>query len=463
MKGIMDMAYTKNMTEGKPFPIIFAYFVPVLCSAVFQQLYSIIDTIVVGKGIDDMALAAVGATGGISFFIFGFIMGLGSGMAVLMAQAYGAGDYDRLRKTITMGVISCGIVGIAMMVISIAVMRPLLVLLNTSEVIIDDAFLYIVMILAGIPLMLAYNCLGAVLNALGDSRTPLIAVLISSGVNIFLDILFIMGFHMGVEGAALGTLIAQGCAGIFCFFKVKKISFVHLRRKDWKPDIRLILDEFRIGVPVAFMNSVTAVGGLLLQYFVNDLGVNYTAAYSACIRLTEFMMQPCSAVGFTMSTYAGQNLGARKIGRIWEGLKCSSYLAIAIALIAGLLLLIIPGQLASLMLSDSQNISLSIGYLRICGGMMWSISFLFLVRNTLQGMGYTMVPMFSGFLELVSRVIAVIWLTPYLGYTAVAIAEVSAWTSAFILNGVCLLIRLRKLRIKSEDGMSIAQSTSGAE
>lgn len=439
------MAYTKNMTEGKPFPLIFAYFIPVLCSTLCQQLYSIIDTIVVGKGIDDMALAAVGSTGGITFFIFGFIMGLGSGMAVLMAQAYGSGNYERLRKTITMGFISCGIVGLIIMVLSIAFMRPLLLLLNTSEVILGDALLYVIMILAGIPLMLAYNCLSAILSALGDSRTPLVAVLISSGVNIVLDIFFIIICKMGVEGAALGTLIAQTCSGIFCFLKVKKITFIHLRKEDWMPDMPLIMEEFRVGVPVAFMNSVTAVGCLLLQYFVNKLGVNYTAAYSACSRITEFMMQPCAAAGMTMSTYAGQNLGAGKVDRIKQGLRSSFGIAVALALITAALLLFVPQQLTSLMLSDSENIGLAVGYLRICGSMMWAISFLFLTRNTLQGMGFTVVPMVSGFLELASRVIVVIWLAPKLGYTAIAVAEVSAWTSAFALNGIYLLIKLKKL------------------
>ena len=439
------MAYTKNMTEGKPFPLIFAYFVPVLCSTLCQQLYSIIDTIVVGKGIDDMALAAVGSTGGITFFIFGFIMGLGSGMSVLMAQAYGSGNYERLRKTITMGMVSCGIVGLMIMVVSMVFMRSLLILLNTSELILSDALLYVMMILAGIPLMLAYNCLSAILSALGDSRTPLIAVLISSGVNIVLDIFFIIVCKMGVEGAALGTLIAQTCSGIFCFLKVRKITFIRLKKSDWALDLPLIWEEFHVGVPVAFMNSVTAVGCLLLQYFVNKLGVNYTAAYSACSRITEFMMQPCAAAGMTMTTYAGQNLGAGRVDRIKQGLRSSFGISVALAVITAAMLLFLPHQLASLMLSDAENIDLAVGYLRICGMMMWSISFLFLTRDTLQGMGFTMIPMVSGFLELAARVIMVIWLAPKLGYTAIAIAEVSAWTWALLLNSGYLFVKLRKL------------------
>lgn len=440
------MAYTKNMTEGKPFPIIFAYFVPILCSTIFQQLYSIVDTIVVGKGIDDMALAAVGATGSITFFIFGFIMGLGSGMAVLMAQAYGAENYEHLRQTITMGFISCGAVGIGVMVLSMIAVKPVLILLNTSPIILDDALLYIMIIIGGIPLTLAYNCLSAILSALGDSRTPLIAVIISSVINVILDVLFIMIFHMGVEGAALGTLIAETCSGIFCFVKVRKIPFVHLKKTDWKFDIQLIFEQFKIGIPVAFMNSVTAVGCLLLQYFVNLFGVNYTAAYSACSRITQFLIQPSTAVGMTISTYAGQNLGAGKIGRIFKGLKEAFKITATITVISSLFLILAPRFLASLILSEAVIIDLSIDYLRICGIMMWSISLLFLVRNTLQGMGFTVIPMVSGFLELAARVVIILLLASRFGYPAIAIAEVTAWFSAFLLNGSYLWIKLRKLR-----------------
>lgn len=444
------MAHTKNMTEGKVFPIIFAYFVPVLCSTIFQQLYNVIDTIIVGKGIDDMALAAVGATGGIAFFIFGFIIGLSNGMSVLMAQAYGAGNYKQLRKAITMGVVSGGVIGLIIMVVSILTVRPVLVLLNTDKLILDNAVLYIVIILAGIPLMLMYNTLSAILNALGDSKTPLIAVVISSVINVVLDIFFIVGLGMGVDGAAIATLIAQFCSAIFCFMKVKKIPFIRLEKEDWKMNFSLIKEEFKIGIPVAFMNSVTAVGGLILQFFVNDLGVHYTAAYSACLKITGFMMNPCSAVGVTMSTYAGQNLGAGKIDRIKEGLRKGAGLSLTLAAITGALLIFVPSGLASLMLSDPVNIGLSVDYLRICGVMIWSVSLLFMVRGTCVGMGYTIIPMFSGFMELAARFLAVIVLAPRIGYYAIAIAEVSAWSSAFLLNLVYLIIKLRKLRKKEK-------------
>ncbi|MBQ6888913.1 MAG: MATE family efflux transporter [Lachnospiraceae bacterium] len=440
------MAHTKNMTEGKPFPIIFAYFIPVLCSTIFQQLYSIVDTIIVGKGIDDMALAAVGSTGAITFFIFGFIMGLGSGMAVLMAQAFGAGNYENLRKTITMGFLSCGFVAVIIMLLSMIVVKPVLVLLNTSPLILEDAILYITIIILGIPLTLLYNCLSAILSALGDSKTPLVAVVISTIINVVLDIAFIMGLHMRVEGAAIATLIAQFCSAIFCYMKLRKVPFVHLKKEDWKLDIKLIFTQFKIGIPVAFMNSVTAIGCLLLQYFVNLFGVNYTAAYSACSRITQFLMQLSSAVGMTISTYAGQNLGAGKIERIRQGLKEASKITIIITIFSSMCLIFAPRFLASIILTDPEIIDLSINYLRICGVMMWAIGFLFLVRSTLQGMGATVVPMISGFLELAARVLMILLLASRVGYPGIAIAEVTAWLSAFLLNGVFLIIKLRKLR-----------------
>lgn len=440
------MAYTKNMTEGKPFPIIFAYYIPILCSTIFQQLYSIVDTIIVSKGIDDMAMTAVGASGSITFFIFGFIMGLGSGMAVLMAQAYGAGNYEHLRKTITMGFVSCFAVGILVMLLSAAFVRPLLLALNTPAEIMDAALLYVLIIIWGIPLTLIYNCLGAILNALGDSRTPLVAVIISTIINVALDILFIVGFGMGVEGAAIATLIAQSCSGIFCYLKIRKIPAVHLKKEDWKLDIKLVLEQFKIGVPVAFMNSITAIGCLLLQYFVNVLGVAYAASYSACSRITQFLFQPSSAVGSAISTYAGQNLGAGKIDRITQGIKAAAKISATITVIASALLIFAPRLLASIILTEPQYIDISVNYLRISGIMMWSIAFLFLVRSTLQGMGFTIVPMVSGFLELAARVVMILLLVDYLGYTAIVIAEVTAWFSAFVLNGGHLFIKMKKLK-----------------
>lgn len=439
------MAYTQNMTEGKPFPIIFRYFVPILCSCLLQQLYSIVDTIIVGKGIDDLALAAVGATGSICFFVFGFIMGLGSGMSVLVAQAYGAGDEARVRKSIAMGIVSTGAVALVIMAAGIVWMRPLLRLMHTSDVILEDAIRYIVLILAGIPLTLLYDCFASTLNALGDSRTPLVAVLISTVVNIVLDLLLIIVCHMGVAGAAIGTLIAQGVAGGFCFLRLRRISFLRFSRSDWRIDMGLIWQEVSVGIPVAFMNSVTAIGTIVVQYFVNGLGVAYTAAYSACDRLVGLMMQPCAAAGMAMSTYAGQNFGAKKIGRIVEGLKNSFWLSVTLALLGIVFLCGFPAQLAGWMLSDPEYIALCVVFLRICGGMMWSISFLFLVRSTCQGMGFTMVPMTSGFLELAARVAATVLLTPKMGYNAIAIAEVSAWTSALLLNGGYLWWKLHRL------------------
>lgn len=449
------MAYTKNMTVGKPFPIIFGYFIPVLCSTIFQQLYSMVDTIIVGKAINDMALAAVGATGAITFFIFGFIMGLGNGMAVLMSQAFGSGDYSYLRKTITMGFISCGFVAVVVAGISLVVIKPVLVMLNTSSIILDDALLYVSIIILGIPLTLVYNCLSGILSALGDSRTPLIAVIISSIINVVLDIVFIVIFGMGVEGAAFATLIAQVLSGVFCFIKVKKIPYVHLKKEDWKLDFSLIWNQFRIGVPVAFMNSVTAIGCLILQYFVNILGVNYTAAYTACSKVTQFMTYPGTAVGAAMSVYAGQNLGAGEIGRIKEGIKCSSKITLVITAFTSAFLIFAPRAMASVVLTDPEIIELSVNFLRISGAMGWSISMLFVVRNALQGMGFTVVPMISGFLELAARVIAVLAFSSALGYTSIAIAETSAWCSAFLLNGIFLLIKLKKLQKEKEKELQV--------
>ena len=290
-----------------------------------------------------------------------------------------------------------------------------------------------------------YNCLSAILGSLGDSRTPLIAVIIASIINVVLDIAFIMGLGMGVEGAAIATLIAQVLSGVFCFIKLRKIPYIYLKKEDWRLDFSLIWSQFRIGVPVAFMNSVTAVGCLVLQYFVNQFGVNYTAAYTACSKVAQFMTYPGTAVGAAMSVFAGQNLGAGEIGRIKEGIKCSTQITLVITAFTSAFLIFAPRAMAAIVLSDPMIIELSVDFLRISGTMGWSISMLFVVRNALQGMGFTVVPMISGFLELAARVIAILALASSLGFAAVAIAETSAWFSAFVLNGVFLFIKLKKL------------------
>ncbi|MCR4650432.1 MAG: MATE family efflux transporter [Lachnospiraceae bacterium] len=440
------MASTRDMTEGRTFPIIFAFFIPVLGSTLCQQLYNIVDTIVVGKGVGDMALAAVGATGAITFFMYGFIFGLGSGMGVLMSQRFGAGDYNGLRKSITMGILTNGITGITIALLGMIFMRSILEALNTSELLMHDAMLYIIIILCGTPISLFYNCYAAILSSLGDSRTPLMAVLLSSGVNIVLDIVLVIVVGMGVEGAAIGTLLAQICAGVFCYIKVKSIEVAGISREDWIIDTGVIKQMFSIGVPIAFMNSITAIGVLVLQFFVNAFGVQYTAAYSAGGRIVEFAMQPCAAAGMSLSTFAGQNLGAKKIDRIMRGLGDGVILASALAVISGILLFFFPEQIVSRMLTDKEIIALAVPYLKICGSMMWAISFLFLVRDTLQGMGKTFVPMLSGILELIARVVVVFLFSESLGFKAIALSETAAWVGAFILNGVFLVIELKRLK-----------------
>lgn len=437
------MAKVKNMTSGKPMTIILAYFWPVLCSTLFQQCYSLIDSIVVGKGIGDDALGAVGASGSIMFFIFGFIMGMASGIAIMVSQSFGAENYAKLRKSITMGFITCGSVALLIMCVGLACIRPLLIVLKTDSTILDDALLYIVIIIVGIPLTFLYNYFGQILNALGDSKTPFLAVVVASGINVVLDIAFIMVVGMGVEGAALATLIAQFCSAIFCFNQLRKIPFLKLSKKDWIINFSTIKDIIKIGVPVAFMNSITAIGAIVLQYFVNGLGLAYMSAYAACSKITQFMSQPSTAVGMTMNTYAGQNYGAGSYDRIKRGLFDGAKLSFIITVIGTVMLVGFPQALSKIMLSDAFNIKISSEYLVINGVMLWSLCFLFLVRSTCQGMGFTFVPMISGILELVARVGVVIIFIDRFQFSAIAAAGTTAWFAALVLNGVYLFIILR--------------------
>lgn len=421
------------MTEGKPLQLIVSFFIPLLLGNVFQQLYNIVDTIVVGKGINDQALAAVGSTGSIHFFIFGFVIGLTNGISILMAQAFGAKEYDRLCRVITMSVVLCFTVAIIMTVISFFGARWFLIRLKTPPEILDNALIYIRIIFIGIIVTVANNMCVSLLRALGDSRTPLIAIAGASLLNLVLDLILIMGFKTGVEGAAYATVFAQFCSVLFCISRLRKIDVLRFKKDHWILDYSLIGKLFKMGIPVAIMNSITAVGGMVLQYFVNILGASYTAAYSACMKLLVFFEQPGMNMGFTISTFAGQNLGAKKVERIGIGLRKCLMISTGINIVLGAFLILIPEKLASIMLSDPEIIAHSKEFLPIGGMCLWILGFLFIFRSASQGMGHTIIPMLSGILEFALRISVVLIVRKSLGFSGIAISEVSAWTGAAIM------------------------------
>lgn len=443
------MTNTRDLTNGKVSKIIFSFFMPMLMTNLLQQLYSFADTAIVGKGLGDNALAAVGNMSSMTFLIIGFSMGMTNGFSVIIAHNYGARDYKTLRKDIGSSVRLSGFIAVILTLLSVAFLNKIMAALHTPEAIMHDSLVYGYIIFGGLTATIAYNLCSCILRAMGDSRTPFIAIIISTAVNIVLDCVFIFVIGTGVEGAAIATIISQVVSAAICYFQLRRIEIIRMTKDDMKPDISISSQLLKNGLPMACMNSITAVGCMVVQYFVNDLGVAYTSAYSACSRYINMFMLPGVTAGYTMSAFTSQNYGAGQFSRIKEGLHTCLIIAFAAYLTLGSVMFFFPEMLAGIMLNSDETISLAASFLPVCGVMLFAVDFLFVYRNCVQGMGRPMIPMCSGILEMAIRISVIILLIPRFGFIATAVAEVSAWSGALILNMTAYEVLIRRNAKKS--------------
>ena len=315
----------RDMTVGTPWKIILNFTIPIVIGNIFQQFYSMVDTVIVGKFVGTKALAAVGSTGTIGFLILGFLMGLTAGFTVLTSQRFGAGDMPGMRKTVGSAAVLSVIVSVVMTVISMAFMKPLLILMNTPEDIFQDAYKYIMIICAGIFTQVMYNLLAGILRALGNSKTPLYFLLFSAALNIVLDLVLIIVFHLGAAGAAYATVIAQGVSALLCLiYIIKKVPILKLDRWDFKLDGHLVRQQLAIGFPMALQYSITAIGAMMVQAALNVLGSVHVAAFTAANKIEQVVTQVYVALGTTMATYCAQNMGAGKVKRISRGFRATT-------------------------------------------------------------------------------------------------------------------------------------------
>ena len=419
---------TKDMTTGSPVKLILFFSIPLLIGNIFQQFYSMVDTIIVGRFLGVKALAAVGSTGSMSFLILGFVLGLCSGFSVLISQKFGANDNEGLREAVASSIILSVIMAIIITIISIFTAKPLLHLMNTPNDIINDSYSYIVVIYAGTTAAFFYNMISSILRALGDSKTPLYFLIVSSILNIILDLVFIINFKMGVAGAAYATVIAQGVAGLLCLiYTSKKFSMLKLEKKHF-------INLLNIGIPMALQFSITALGVIILQAAINAFGSNVVAAHTAASKVEQLVMQPSITFGVTMATYCAQNLGAGNIERIKEGVKKCTMINIVIGLISGSILILFGEFFIKMFVSnaDKSVIDTAKLYLTTVSIFFIPLSLIFVYRNTLQGMGYTFVPMMAGVYELLARTVVAFTLPAFIGYLGICIASPVAWFSASI-------------------------------
>lgn len=313
---------TKDLTKGSPMRLILSFGIPLLFGYLFQQMYNVVDTAIVGKTLGGAALAAVGATGSINFLVVGFCAGICGGFAIPVAQQFGAGDQQELRRYVTGGTWLCILFGAALTAATVIFCQDILTAMNTPTDIFQRSYLYIVTIFAGLPAYFLYNYAAAVLRAMGDSRTPVIWLIVASLVNIVLDVVFILNFHMDVFGAAFATVLAQLLAGVGCLVRMcRGFPILKMSREDWRWDRKRMANLCLMGLPMGLQYSITAIGSVMIQAAVNGLGTMYVTAVTAASKVSMFVCCPFDAMGSTMATYGGQNVGAAKWERLHQGMR----------------------------------------------------------------------------------------------------------------------------------------------
>ncbi len=441
----------KELTHGSPARLIFFFSLPLLCGNAFQQIYSMVDTIIVGRTLGVGALAGVGATGSILFLILGFVIGMATGFSIICAQRFGARDRLGLRRSFLASLILCAFIAVVMTAGGVAAARPILVLMNTPADILGDAVSYLEITMWGVGVTLLFNILSSTITALGDSRSPLFFLIIACTLNIFLDLLFILSFGMGVGGAALATVLSQGISALLCAgFIVFKVPWLHFTSGDFRHLGRALNWRLlRTGLPMGFQTSVIAIGVIIIQAALNTLGTEAVAAFTSALRINSMGVMPLMSFGLAMATYTGQNLGAGRPDRILLGVRHGCYLALAYSCVAAAIAFLAGEPLMRVFVGQGQENVVGMGslYLRVQGTMYWVLGLLFIFRNTLQGLGNSLVPTIAGIGELVMRFIAAFFVIPAIGIMGVCISSPMAWAGSCLPLAIAYFIwRHRRIR-----------------
>lgn len=436
----MSRSSVRDLTQGSPMKLILGFMLPLLLGMLFQQFYNMVDTIVVGRFIGLNALAGVGSTGSINFLVLGFVIGMCAGFAIPVAQKFGSKDIDQLKKyvgnTVWVSIAFAAVLTAATCILC----GKILEWMNTPEDVFKEAYDYIFVIFLGIPVTFLYNILSGFIRSLGDSKTPVIFLVISSLLNIALDIFTIVVLNMGVSGAGWATVISQAFSSLLCIiFIIKRFEILHLRKEDLKPDLYYIGRLCGVGLPMGLQYSITAIGTIIIQTAVNGLGSVYMASITAGSKVGQFMCCPFDAMGSTMATFGGQNVGAGELKRVKRGLFDCILLGIIWSVLALGIALLFGGDLASLFLDPSdpktaENIELIKGYaghfLVINALFYIPLAFVNIVRFMIQGMGSSQVALYAGVFELVARGVVAIVFVPIFGFEAVCYANPMAWILA---------------------------------
>ncbi len=413
--------------------LIFGFAMSLFWGMLFQQLYNIIDTAIVSWFIGKEAYTGVGTTGAVNFLIMGFCMGVCNGFAIPVAQRFGAKDFKSMRKFVSHAIILCSIFAVIMTFLVSVFCRQILVIMHTPEDVFEYAYGYIIVIFLGIPVTYMYNLLSGIIRALGDSRHPVQFLIAASVINIFLDLLFIIPLHMGITGAALATVISQGISGIMCLvFIIRKIDILHLKKKDWEPDRSHFLILLNMGVPMGLQYSITAIGNVILQTAINSMGTDAAAAVTTAVKVSMFFCIPFDALGSTMATYGGQNVGAKELEHLQQGLVAAVKLGCGYAILAFIVLYFFGRNLAMIFLSPEDVLCLDNAhlYLIVNSAFYIPLALVNIVRFLIQGMGFSMFAVLAGVMEMIGRTVVALVLVPIFGFPAICFASPIAWILA---------------------------------
>lgn len=464
---------TRNLTTGSPMRLIIQFAVPTLLGLLFQQLYNLVDTMIVGKLLGAQALAAVGATGSINFFVIGFCMGVCSGFAIPVAQKMGAGDLSGMRKHVANAAYLSILLALVLTVATGLGCRAILHLMQTPEDIFFEADAYIFIIFMGIPATFLYNLLSGILRSLGDSRSPVYFLALSSFLNIFLDFALILWFRAGVAGAAIATVVSQAVSGLCCLIYMRaKYPVLKMNREERRLDGHFCATLCAMGIPMGLQYSVTAVGSVILQSSVNMLGSTYVAAVAAGSKLYQLLACPFDAMGATMATYCGQNVGACRLDRLGQGIRSCSLLGLGYSAVAfaGIAAFAEPCTMLFLDPREPQLgilVELTSRYIVASAAFFFPLALVNIVRFSIQGMGYSIFAIIAGVLEMLARAGVGMGLVPVFGYSAVCFASPAAWIAAdlfLVPAGAMCIRRLRRLcPVRPEQPEADMHPSSGPE
>ena len=441
------MAKTKTLTEGTPWKQILLFSIPIFWGNIFQLLYSLVDTKIVGSTLGTEALAAVGSVSTLHTLMTGFLNGLTLGFSLITAMCFGADNMKRLKKsfamTMELGVMTTTVLVVALML----VLQPLLHLLNVPEEQFAMSYAYISVLIVGLFATVLYNLCANTLRAIGDSLTPLLFLILATVSNIGLDYLFILAFHMGVQGAAYATVLAQLISVVLCFIRIfRKFPVLHLQKSDFRPEKELIVEMYKSGLSMGLMSCLVSIGTIMLQSAINTFGTTVIVAHTAARKVFEIMSLPMSVLGSAMATYCGQNYGAKRFDRIRQGIRASLLIAAIWSVAVFIICHTVEGALIRIVASttDAEVICWGSMYLKVDMSFIIVCGVIVILRNSMQGFGDRVIPVFSSCIELAGKIIFAFVFAPVFAYWGIIWAEPVVWIAMVIPLIVKVVHTLKK-------------------